>query len=210
VSGKTNSVRITARRRAAAEEIVAVAWELSRAHGLGNFSMRELGDRVGMRAQSVYSYFASKHDIYDAMFAEGNRALIEHMRAPDDGAGADPAARIERGIGRFFEFCTADPVRYQLLFQRTIPDFVPSAESYALARAAYDGMLADLLELGICEDDADLFTGVVAGLVAQQLSNEPGGDRWERLIPRVARMLLRELVVEPSSTTSTHRAPSTP
>ncbi|MCA1657474.1 MAG: hypothetical protein LC713_07185 [Actinobacteria bacterium] len=28
----------------------------------------------------------------------------------------------------------------------------------------------------------DLFTGLVAGLVAQQLANEPGGDRWVGLL----------------------------
>ena len=30
-----------------------------------------------MRAQSLYSYFPSKHAIYDAMFAQGNRELLD-------------------------------------------------------------------------------------------------------------------------------------
>ncbi|MDQ3659652.1 MAG: hypothetical protein M3454_01050, partial [Actinomycetota bacterium] len=39
-----------------------------------------------------------------------------------------------KATGHFFvEFCTEDPVRYQLLFQRTIPGFEPSAESFALS-----------------------------------------------------------------------------
>ncbi|MGZ6962113.1 MAG: TetR/AcrR family transcriptional regulator [Ilumatobacteraceae bacterium] len=183
------------RHQATVDEIVAAAWELSRANGLGNFSMRELGERVGMRAQSVYSYFASKHEIYDAMFAEGNRALLECMQAPTDAAGADSdlVAAMAIGMRRYFRFCTSDPIRYQLLFQRTIPDFVPTGESFAIAQQAYDVALARLRALGVDQSGLDLFTAVMAGLVAQQISNEPEGDRWERQIERAVKMLTREL-----------------
>lgn len=175
---------------------MAAAWELSRARGLGGFSMRELGEKVGMRAQSLYSYFASKHDLYDAMFAAGNRALVAWMRAPaegDAGAGDGPVAAVERTARRFFAFCVADPVRYELLFQRTIPGFVPSEASFTLAREAYDVSVAPLVALGVDGPGLDLATAVMSGLVAQQLSNDPGGDRWERLVDRATRMLLGEV-----------------
>ncbi|MGZ4766134.1 MAG: TetR/AcrR family transcriptional regulator [Ilumatobacteraceae bacterium] len=190
------------RHQATVDEIVAAAWELSRANGLGNFSMRELGERVGMRAQSVYSYFASKHEIYDAMFAEGNRALLECMQAPTDAAGADSdlVAAMAIGMRRYFRFCTSDPIRYQLLFQRTIPDFVPTGESFAIAQQAYDVALARLRALGVDQSGLDLFTAVMAGLVAQQISNEPGGDRWERQIERAGKMLTRELAPDLGNT----------
>jgi AcrR family transcriptional regulator len=196
MSGVTNSPRIALRRQQSADEIVHAAWELSRRNGLGNFSMRELGERVGMRAQSVYSYFASKAEIFDAMFADGNRALIEHLRpdhhdAPDP--HADPLAALHDGIRRFFSFCASDPVRYQLLFQRTLPDFVPSEPSFALAQQAYEVGLGPLRELGVSDADLDLVTALTTGLVAQQLSNDPGGDRWERQIDRVVHILAREL-----------------
>ncbi|MGZ4702254.1 MAG: TetR/AcrR family transcriptional regulator [Ilumatobacteraceae bacterium] len=190
------------RHQATVDEIVAAAWELSRANGLGNFSMRELGERVGMRAQSVYSYFASKHEIYDAMFAEGNRALLECMQAPTDAAGADSdlVAAMAIGMRRYFRFCTSDPIRYQLLFQRTIPDFVPTGESFAIAQQAYDVALARLRALGVDQSGLDLFTAVMAGLVAQQISNEPEGDRWERQIERAVKMLTRELAPDLGNT----------
>ncbi len=190
------------RHQATVDEIVAAAWELSRAHGLGNFSMRELGERVGMRAQSVYSYFASKHEIYDAMFAEGNRALLECMQAPTETAAPDSdlVAAMAIGMHRYFRFCTSDPIRYQLLFQRTIPDFVPTAESFAIAQHAYDVALARLRELGVDQSGLDLFTSVMAGLVAQQISNEPDGDRWERQIERAVKMLTHELAPELGNT----------
>jgi hypothetical protein len=36
----------------------------------------------------------------------------------------------------------------------------------------------------------DLWTAVATGLVSQQLANDPGGDRWVRLIDRAVAMLL--------------------
>jgi AcrR family transcriptional regulator len=79
VSGKPNNDRKARRRQETSDEIVAAAWEQVREHGLAGLSMRDLGARVGMRAQSLYSYFASKHEIYDAMFARGNQELLERM-----------------------------------------------------------------------------------------------------------------------------------
>jgi AcrR family transcriptional regulator len=200
MSGITNSSRIALRRQATVAQIIAAAWELSRENGLGNFSMRELGTKVGMKAQSIYSYFASKHEIFDAMFCDGNRALIETMQTAGTGvvgAGSDGEGQVEliaALLRRFFRFCTSDPVRYQLLFQRTIPNFAPSQESFAVAQEAYDVSLAPLRRLGLTGSELDLVTGVMAGLVAQQLSNDPTGDRWELLIDQATSMLLNELV----------------
>ncbi len=104
--------------------------------------MRDLGERVGMRAQSIYSYFASKHEIYDAMFLEGYQAFVDWMddAANDEQFAADPMGAARRSVHAFVSFCTNDPVRYQLLFQRTIPGFTPSPESYAVAVQAYEQM----------------------------------------------------------------------
>ena len=85
----------------------------------------------------------------------------------------------------------ADPVRYQLLFQRTIPDFVPSDASMALARASYADMAGVLARLGIVDAaDLDLWTAVQMGLADQQLANEPGGDRWTSQLDRAIDMFL--------------------
>ncbi|MGI9622311.1 MAG: TetR/AcrR family transcriptional regulator [Acidimicrobiales bacterium] len=203
MSGKTNSDRKTLRRQATIAEIVTAAWDLSREKGLGNFSMRELGDAVGMRAQSLYSYFESKNEIFDAMFADGNRAFVIALDEPprEPSSGADPVEVVSELARRFFHFCTSEPVRYQLLFQRTLPDFEPSPESYAIAEQGYRVAVAPLVELGFEEDELDIATAIMAGLVAQQLSNDPTGDRWERLIERATQMLLAEVRTD-SPTTS--------
>lgn len=177
------------RRQAARAEIVQQAWSLAREQGLLGFSLRDLAKHLGMAAPSLYSYFDSKHALYDAMFADGYRALLALER---------PVARSLRdellaGARRFAEFSQADPVRYQLLFQRNVPGFEPSPESYALARQSYERDFGPLRALGLTQRDLDLITGVFTGLVAQQLANEPETDRWLRLLDDAVDMLVAHL-----------------
>jgi hypothetical protein len=75
-----------------------------------------------------------------------------------------------------------------------VPNFQPSAEAYAPAVEVY-GLMLDLLRgLGIATDeDADIYTALIGGLVNQQLANDPGGQRWRRLIPRVLSMFADDL-----------------
>ena len=177
------------RRAATRSEILDAAWELVRADGLAALAMRSLGARVGMRAQSLYAYFPAKHAIYDAMFADSSRLLLEQLTSlPPLG---DPVCRLRRQARLFLGFCVEDPVRYQLLFQRTIPGFEPSPQSYALAVQALDHGRRALADCGITGGRAlDTWTALIAGLAAQQISNEPGGDRWVRLLDEVIDLFL--------------------
>ena len=112
--------------------MLAAARDLAREQGLASISMRELGARVGLHASSLYQYFPSKAAIYDALFAEGHRELQAWMASLN--RTGKPADVLKRGSRRFAEFCLQDEVRYQLLFQRTIPGFTPSEASMDLAR----------------------------------------------------------------------------
>jgi AcrR family transcriptional regulator len=196
MSGKPNSDRRNARRQATQAEIVEAAWILVGESGLAGLSMRDLGERVGMRAQSVYSYFASKHEIYDAMFLGGYQEFAEWMddAVDDDRLSTDPAGAAKDAAHAFVEFCTSDTARYQLLFQRTIPGFTPSSESYSVSLRAYQQMADQLAIVGV-DDQAtlDLWTAVLTGLASQQISNDPGGDRWKQLIDRAVEMLLTDI-----------------
>jgi AcrR family transcriptional regulator len=177
------------RNAATRREILDAAWELVHSEGLAALSMRELGAQVGMRAQSLYVYFPSKHAIYDAMFREANLDLLARIRALQP--GTNPRDQLRRVTRTFLEFCVEDPVRYQLLFQRTIPRFEPSPESFAPALEVLDTGRVALRGCGI--EDAkglDIWTGLIAGLAAQQTSNEPGGDRWVRLLDEITDMFL--------------------
>jgi AcrR family transcriptional regulator len=175
------------RNAATRAEILEAAWALVREEGLAGLSLRHLGRRVGMRAQSLYSYFDSKHAIYDAMFAEGCRDLLDRLGAAR--FSGDPTEGLRQRLQLIVGFATEDPARYQLLFQRTIPDFEPSPESYALAVEVFELGRRRFAAAGLSEPaHFDLWTALVAGLSAQQWSNDPGGDRWLRLVDEAVDM----------------------
>ena len=195
--GKAGTDRRARRREATKAEILEAAWALVREHGLAALSLRDLAARVGMRAPSLYQYFASKHAIYDAMFAQGTRQALAEVGA--DLATSDTRADLRRNAHRMFDFATSEPARAQLLFQRTIPGFEPSPAAYAAAVELYDRVAAMLITHGIVRPDAmDLWTAVIGGLSSQQLANDPGGSRWAQLVDDAVDMFLA------------HVAPGTP
>ena len=177
------------RRQSTIDDVVVAALELVHEQGLAGLSMRDLGQRVGLHASSIYQYFPSKLDIYDALFAHGHRQL--HAFMADLDRDGDPVAVFRTGSAMFTAFCTEDPVRYQLLFQRTIPGFEPSAASMALAWQSYQDMAGALAVLGVVDgNDVDLWTALQMGLTDQQIANDPGGQRWSSQLDRAIDMFL--------------------
>jgi AcrR family transcriptional regulator len=169
--------------------ILDAAWELSRDRGLAGWTLRDLGGAVGMRAPSLYVYFDSKFALYDALFADGYRSMLEAVDALDR---PDDPREVLRDAAHFFVgFCVADPARMQLLFLRTLPGFEPSAESYALAQRVLEQLAEALAAAGLpTSEDLDLWTAVFTGLATQQTSNDPGGTRWIRLVDTAVDRLL--------------------
>ncbi|MDP9182657.1 MAG: TetR/AcrR family transcriptional regulator [Actinomycetota bacterium] len=201
--GETKTDWRSTRRAAATADIVDAAWELAREHGLSGLSLRDLARQLGMAAPSLYSYFDSKNALYDAMFADGYRALLA-MDPP--ATGPDLRTVFRSGCQLWVRFAIDDPVRFQLLNQRVIPGFEPSPESYALAVRAYERTAEPLLAMAdLTQEDFDLITAFVGGLVNQQLANDPGGDRWVRLLDDVIDLLLPRIQSKTKKPSPTRR-----
>jgi AcrR family transcriptional regulator len=175
------------RREATRERILKAAWKLARNEGITSFTLRDLAKAVGMRAPSLYSYFDSKHALYDAMFAQGNRELAAMV---DDLPAGALAELLPESAKRWITFGVSDPARFQLLFQRTIPGFEPSPESYATAVDVFERMRARFHEAGFDDGAMDLWTCITSGIASQQLANDPGGDRYTRLTDQAVAMFL--------------------
>ncbi|HLL63067.1 MAG TPA: TetR/AcrR family transcriptional regulator [Propionibacteriaceae bacterium] len=186
--GETTSTWISDRRATARRKILDAAWQVTREQGLAALTLREVAARVGIRAPSLYSHFESKHAIYDAMFGESWTELLETSRRVT--LPKTPRAALRVVAHTFFDFATADLARHQLMNQRIIPGFTPSAASYAPAVAALTELVEQLRTRGVdpSEADIDLYTALVGGLVDQQWANDPGGSRWARLLDRAIDM----------------------
>lgn len=142
---------------------------------------------MGIRPPSLYKYFASLDDIYDALFARGNDRLLAHV--------AQATAQHEPGLARLLDSGRAmigwsmeHPGVAALLFWRPVPGFVPSAHSLARAERLVARALEDLdaaIAVGDLDPDADreqllgIFSTLVAGVATQQLANEPVADYRE-------------------------------
>src|SRR5579863_7977804 len=126
--------RVAQRRDAKVASIVEAAWGLAREHGVAGVSLHALAREVGMRQPSLYAYFDSKLALYDAMFADGNRQLLEQL--DEVHLPHNPRTALKKFMAAFVAFAVEDPARYELLFERHIPGFRPSPESYLLAEEA--------------------------------------------------------------------------
>lgn len=189
---ETADRRSVAERRADAtrDAIVDAAWALSRRTGLTGWTLRGLAKDLGLAAPTLYAYFDGKNAIYDAMFRAGYEAFAaDTERWTREAADLAPRVALTRAASAFVAFCTADPTRYQLMFQRVIPDFEPSDDAYGASLASYANLREGLGRVGVTDDaDLDLWTALMTGLTDQQISNDPGGDRWSRLVDRAVAM----------------------
>jgi len=196
-----------ARRQSAREAIVDAAWDLVHEEGLAALSLRDLARRAGITTPTVYAYFDSKHAIYDAMFGRAATEFADWMTRPFE--ATEPAALLVSRARCFVEFCSSDIARYQLLFQRTVPNFEPSAESYAPTVRALDAARECLALNGITQPrHLDLWTALLSGLVDQQVSNDPGGDRWTRLIEEAVTMFLSHADSPPVARAARSKTPT--
>lgn len=184
---KPNRDRKAERHEAIRQEILEAAWDAAHETSLAGLTLRDIAARVGMQQPSLYSHFSSKQAIYDAMFGQAWQAFLDSVKSVELPAG--PRARLAAIAEHYFDFSVADLARHQLMAENVIPGFRPSPEAYAPAMQVYELLLAELRGMGITSDqDADIYTALLSGLINQQLANDPGGQRWRRLIPRVIGM----------------------
>jgi AcrR family transcriptional regulator len=194
VIGAPKRDRQAERREATRREILDAAWDAAHQTSLAGLTLRDIATRVGMQQPSLYSHFPSKNAIYDAMFEQAWQGLLDHVKEIQADLPTEPRARLTAIAEDYFDFAVADLARHQLMDVNVIPGFRPSPQAYAPAEEVYGLMQQELRAAGITShQDADIFTALIGGLVSQQLANDPGGQRWRRLIPRVIGMFADDL-----------------
>jgi AcrR family transcriptional regulator len=185
--------KVAQRREDKVATIVESAWELAREHGIAGVSLHALAREVGMRQPSLYAYFDSKLALYDSMFADGNRRLLQRLdlvKLP-----RDPRAALKKFLAEFVSFALEDPARYELLFERHVPGFTPSPTSYVLAEEVLGRVHKLINEAGVTKPgDIDCIVAMVAGLMEAQLSNDPGGNRWIRHLNRLVDLYVDDVL----------------
>ena len=196
---KSVSPRVQRNRNAATASILEAARAIMREEGVAALSMHELARRVEMRAPSLYNYFSSKMEIYDALFRLGI-TLWKETLAKVEAESNSIEVEIRNVITSYMTFALENPDLYQLCFERPVPGFVPSQESldlsFGVLNAARQRLRQFKQELNTdltVNQIVDLVIAISHGLTALHLANEPhlsvGKGRFGSLIPAAMNML---------------------
>src|SRR5947207_183206 len=98
------------RREEKRAKMVAAAWDLARRDGLAGISLRDVADRVDLQQPSLYAYFDSKLALYDAMFVDGYRNLLERFERHT--FADDPREALVEFVEILVKFSGEDVVRH--------------------------------------------------------------------------------------------------
>jgi AcrR family transcriptional regulator len=142
--------------------------------GVAALSVREVARSVGIRHQSLTHYFPTKQDFLDSMFSDG----FADLKPEFDRLG--PQDDLIEGVAdvavAFVDYCVANPHRYHLMIQGTVPGFEPSGQSHQVALGVLGVLIVLLAAAGVVDDgDVALVRCVISGLAAEQIANDPQG-----------------------------------
>ncbi len=193
--------RRTRRRLETIEEILTIAEGLMEEEGVNGLALSEVARRLGVKPPSLYKYFDSLLDIYDALFERGQQTNLEVMRRAREGAepGLDALRSMLEANGRW---CLAHPAAAQLMFWRPVPNFKPSPQAMAPSvemvrlqrQALADAVAAGEVGPGADSDEALFAVSVlISGVLGQAMANEPGVPWGEGRFTPLFPMLLGTL-----------------
>lgn len=184
------------------EDIIQIARKMIRSDGAASLSFNAIARELGIKPPSLYTYFESKHAIYDELFRRGWHQFMEQGRAFLEIKGS-VRERLINVIEMYMRFGQENPDYYQIMFQRPVPEFVPSEESLALSfssLATFTDHLQNILDSesidpGIPVEQArDIIIALTHGMTEQHLANNPelpvGQGRYGALIHQAVDTLL--------------------
>jgi AcrR family transcriptional regulator len=181
-------------------DILNAGREILREGGFSALSMRALAEAVGVRAPTLYDYFANKEEVLNELFLEGVREFRQHFQ-PSLESSVPGVARII-GLGLVYrDFAIANPVLFQLVFGRIDSSYVPGEEQMQAGHDLYlllRDEVEQAVEMGEFEAaDIDILSmtiwSAIHGITTLELagfSAKCAPDETKNLSPHVASALL--------------------
>ena len=132
------------------EDILSAARQIIQKDGYAALSMRALADAVGVRAPTLYDYFASKEEVLNAVHMRGVETLggeFQHV-LETSAPGIERLVRI--GVV-YRRFGLTNPDLYQLMFARIDQAYSPGEEQVERSRALFEALVEhvrDAIQIG--------------------------------------------------------------
>lgn len=182
------------------DNILAIAREMMQADGVAALSFNAIARRLGMTPPALYTYFDSKHAIYDALFRLGFEKFREMIHRETQKADTT-YEHLRNAIVVHARFAQENPDLSQLMMQRPVPGFVPSDESMAVSLSVLQEgsdwleeviRKADIVPDMPLEEARDLLFATIHGLTSLHLANNPelpvGQGRFGKLTDQAAKL----------------------
>ena len=169
-------------REAVRRSILTAARTLFLTEGYANVSMRKIADQIEYSPGAIYSYFASKEDIFFALAEEGLQFLRQHCvsRADDEG----PLQHVRAALWRFYTFSKEQPEYFSLIFiDSAVPRISRDWERFSFVREWRQDIEQDIQH---CIDERRFPRAESASSVFRILSTAMYGAAVFRLSHRLA------------------------
>ena len=144
---------------------------MARRDGLAGISLRDLADSVDLRQPSLYAYFESKLGLYDLMFEDGQRQLLDRCVA------REPLADAREELVAIVE----DLVRFSGEDDPSIPTWI--VRHLLVGQPGHDRReeIDVALRLRACGAWRSVMspTKCLAGSIAASDGSKPGMVRWK-------------------------------
>lgn len=161
-SGRTPS-------RDVSEALVEAAERLLERDGPSGLTVRAIATEAGVAPMGVYNHFGDKNGIVDEVLKRGFDALGAEFASIKE---SDPIAALIEGSRRYRLFALNHRARYSVMFERAVPDYLPSDEALLHAAASFDelvNLVRNAMASGAIVDDEPVE-------VAQQLWSASHGQ----------------------------------
>ncbi|MFD5873543.1 TetR/AcrR family transcriptional regulator [Streptomyces sp. NPDC060322] len=105
-------------------EIKAVALTLMASGGPGAITLRAIAREMGMTANAIYGYFATRDDLVTTLINDVYTALADAMAAAWEATpGEDPGTRIQAWADAFRNWSLANPEGFRLIYGDPVPGY---------------------------------------------------------------------------------------
>ncbi|MFF0018704.1 TetR/AcrR family transcriptional regulator [Streptomyces sp. NPDC005374] len=105
-------------------EIKSVALELMASGGPDAITLRAIAREMGMTANAIYGYFATRDDLVTTLINDVYTALADAVDSAWESAPTpDPAARIRAWASAFRNWALANPEGFRLIYGDPVPGY---------------------------------------------------------------------------------------
>jgi AcrR family transcriptional regulator len=128
-------------RQAVTTSILSAARDLFIAEGYQSVSIRKIAERIEYSPAAIYSYFASKDDIFLALAEEGFHRLDEKVQSAMK--TDDPLENVRACWWAFYEFSQDQPAYFELMFvDRSVPRITEQWEGFEFLQQMLNNAVA--------------------------------------------------------------------